>query len=52
MDGWTTVEARPQRLSQFQYRARAVVDPCDARTVDALVLDPLLEQIGRIRQAS
>jgi len=52
VEGWKTLDEMPDRLSDFQYQARAVVEFCDAPTVDELVVLPLLAQVERLQQSS
>ncbi len=48
---WEGLEEIPEPLSAFQYRARAVVELEDARTVEELVTAPLLAEVARLRKS-
>ena len=47
-EDWMTVDEMPDRLSDFEYQARAVVELCDAQTVDEIVVVPLVAQVARL----
>jgi hypothetical protein len=49
---WREVQEIPERLSDLRYQARAVVELCDAQTVDRLVVRPLLTEVERLRRSS
>ena len=50
VDEWRSVESLPEGLSSARYRARSVVDLKDARVVDEFVVNPLLEEVERLRE--
>lgn len=52
VDEWKSVESLPKSLSSFKYRARRVVDLKDAKTVDELIIRPLLEEVQKLRESS